>query len=81
MTRALVSRSIPCWAEDSSSSTCSHSENLSLLLNESDTGMRGNEFIQALGDRCGGTWVPSAGLRAQSSRNRLSRCSSRASRT
>ena len=31
------------------------------LLAESDTGMHGYELIQALGDRFGGTYVPSAG--------------------
>lgn len=31
------------------------------LLSESDTGMHGYELIQALGDRFGGTYVPSAG--------------------
>lgn len=31
------------------------------LLSESETGMHGYELIQALGDRFGGTYVPSAG--------------------
>ena len=31
------------------------------LLAESDTGMHGYELIQALGDRFGGTYIPSAG--------------------